>query len=64
MNKTVKIKWEKERETIYRGGLRARSLKRSTVRLSEHQGNHPLSVEELPRVPYLLKMDDLRSSQL
>jgi len=64
MNKTVKDKWEKERKTIYMGYLRASLLKRRTVRLSEHQGNHLLSIEELPRVPYLLKMDELRSSEL
>jgi len=64
MNKTVKVNWEKERKTIYMGYLRASSLKRSTVCLSEHQGNHPLSIEELSRVPYLLKMDELRSSEL
>ena len=61
MNKTVKDKWEKERKTIYMGCPRASSLKRSTIRLSEHQGNHMLSIEELPHVPYL---DELRSSQL
>jgi len=64
MNKIVMVCLEREEKAIYMGCLRARSLKRSTVLLSEHQGNHQLSIEELPRGPYLLKCDELRSSEL
>ena len=46
------------------GHIRARSLKRSCVLLSEHPEDLPLAIEELPRVPYLLKIDELRSSEL
>ncbi|KEH22038.1 transmembrane protein, putative [Medicago truncatula] len=39
------------------------SLKRSIVRLSEHPGNLQLTIEVLPRGPYLLKLDELRLSE-
>jgi hypothetical protein len=55
---------EREEKTIYMGHIRAGSLKRSNIRLSEQPGNLPLSIEELPRGPYLLKFDELRSSEL
>ena len=64
MNKTVISMWEKERKTIYMGCIRACLLKRSCVRLSAHPEDLPLAIEELPRVPYLLKIDELRSSEL
>jgi len=34
------------------------------VRLSEHPEDLPLAIEEMPRVAYLLKIDELRSSEL
>lgn len=62
MNKNVIIPLEKEEKTIYMGRLRASSLKRSRVRLSEQPGNLQLTIEVLPRGPYLLKLDELRLS--
>ena len=62
MNKNVIIIIKREEKTIYMGRLRASSLKRSIVRLSEQPGNLQLTIEALPRGPYPLKLDELRLS--
>jgi len=45
------------------GRIRARSLKRRRHRLSEQLENLPLAIEDLPRGPYLMKFDELHSSE-
>ena len=63
MNKTVIDCVEREEKTIYMSCIRPRSLKRSKGRLREHLGNLLLAIAKLPRGPYLLKLDELRSCE-
>ena len=53
---------EREEKAIYMGQIRARSLKRPSVRLSEHLENLPLANEKLPRGTLSSEDDELRLS--
>jgi len=63
VKKTVKDCVKREEKAIYMGKIHARPLKRIRRRLSEQLENLLLAIEDLPRGPYLLKFDELRSSE-
>jgi len=53
---------EREERAIYMGHIRARSLKRTSARLSDQQENLPLANEKLSRGTLSSEDDELRLS--
>jgi len=60
--KLCKLFLEREEGAIYMGQYRARSLKRTNARLSDHLENLPLANGKLPRGTLSSEDDELRLS--
>ena len=60
--KLCNVPLEREEKAIYMGHIRARSLKRTSARLSDLHENLPLATEKLPRGTLSSEDDELRLS--